>query len=240
MHPFKALSHGSKTYWIGVRWLKRHPIFILLLLIPSFLGLLGMVGAGTLFVKYHSDLLKFFLFEPGPEWWWTVLYFLAGLLFHVTALVAILLIGVALTNIIAAPLYEQISEAIEKDLFPGNSVGLSFWQSFRLVPEEIKKMVLITAISIVLFLIPGLNLLALFSSAFLVSWDFYDYPLARRGLRLGARIKHARQDFWVILGMSFWFLIPLVQIVLVPMAVVGGTILGLQKLAGQRDTQKSI
>lgn len=189
-----------------------------------------MVGAGALFVQHHAELVKYFLFDPGNAWWWTILYYLAFLLFHVTALIAILLLGMCVSNIIAAPIYEQISEAIEKDLYPGQLMSLSFWQSFRLVPEELKKMVMITGLSLAFFMVPGLNLLALFSSAFLVAWDFYDYPLARRGLRLRQRIRHAREDFFPILGLSFWFLIPIVQIVLVPLAVVGGTILGLEKL----------
>lgn len=234
MHPLKALAHGSKTYWVGVKWLKKRPIYILLLLIPSFLGLLGMVGAGALFLENHAELVKFFLFEPGQSWWWVLLYYLAFLLFHVTALFAVLLVGMLVSNVVAAPVYEQISAAIEKDLYPGQLVELSFWQSLKLIPEELKKAVLILFLSLAFFMIPGLNLLALFSSAFLVAWDFYDYPFARRGLRLNQRVRHARGDFWPILGMSVWFLIPLAQIVLVPMAVVGGTILGLEKLAREK------
>lgn len=230
LHPFKALAHGTKTYWVGVRWLKSHPMYLLFLLIPSVIGLLGMVAAGALFVENHAELVSYFLFEPGDTWWWTVLYYLAFLLFHVTALIAILLLGMCVSNVVAAPLYEQISEAIERELYPGRSEGLTFWQSFRLVPEELKKMVLITFLSLAFFMVPGLNLLALFSSAFLVAWDFYDYPLARRGLRFRERITLARRDFFPILGLSFWFLIPIVQIVLVPLAVVGGTMLGLQRL----------
>lgn len=234
MYPLKALSHGARTYWVGIRWLKRNPVYILFLLIPSFLGLLGMVGAGALFVDHHAELVKFFLFEPGEAWWWTILYYLAFLLFHITALVGIVLVGMCVTNIVAAPIYEKISEAIEKDLYPGQLVELSFWQTLRTIPEEIKKAFLIALISLGVFIIPGLNFLALFTSAFLVAWDFYDYPFARRGLPLGARIRHARQDSFAILGLSFWFLIPIVQIVLVPLAVVGGTILALEKLARDR------
>ncbi|MBC7661920.1 MAG: EI24 domain-containing protein [Chitinophagaceae bacterium] len=230
MHPLKELARGSKAYWRGVVWLKEHPFYILLLLVPSFLGLIGVVGAGLLFLKYHSALLSFFLFEPGQSWWWVILYYAALLLFHVTALIAILLVGLIVSNVIASPLYERISQAIEDDMFPGIRVELSFWQSFRGVPEEFKKMVLIGILSLALFLVPGLNVLALLGTAFLVSWDFYDYPLARRGLSFAERLQLARSDVWAMLGMSLWFLIPFVQVILVPMAVVGGTLLSLEKL----------
>ncbi len=234
MYPWKALAHGASTYWVGVRWLKNHPKYILFLFIPSFLGLLGVVVAGAFFLEYHADLVKFFLFEPGQGWFWVFVYYLAYLLFHLTALVVVLLLGVCVTNIFAAPIYEQISEGIERELYPDQYVSLSFWQSLRLIPEEIKKALLTLILSLALFVVPGLNLLAAFGSAFLVAWDFYDYPFARRGLALTVRVRHARQDFFAILGLSVWFLIPIVQIVLVPMAVVGATILGLEKL--QRDT----
>ena len=231
MYPFTELGRGTKAYWKGVRWLQRHPIYLLFLLIPSFLGLLGVVVAGYFFLKYHAVLLSYFLFEPGQSWLWVILYYLALLFFHISAFVAILLLGLTVSNVIAAPIYETISQAIEKEYFPGSTDELSFWQSFKLVPEELKKMLLIGFLSLVFFVVPGLNLLALVAASFLVAWDFYDYPLARRGMKLGQRIQLARGDAFAILGMSVWFLIPIVQIVLVPMAVVGGTILGLEKLA---------
>jgi len=219
-----------KAYGRGVKWLIGHPIYLILLLIPSLIGLAGTVVAGSLFFKYHAALLSFFLFEPGQGWMWVILYYLAFFLFHVSALLAILLLGLTVSNVVAAPIYEAISQAIEDELYPGTQ-GLSFWQSFRLVPEELKKMLLIGFLSLVLFLVPGLNLLALIGAAFLVAWDFYDYPLARRGLRFRERLQVARGDAWAMLGMSLWFMIPIVQIILVPMAVVGGTLLGLEKLA---------
>ncbi len=238
MYPWKALAHGASTYLVGFRWLKNHPKYFLLLFIPSFLGLIGVVAAGAFFLEYHSQLLKFFLFEPGQGWFWVFVYYLAYLLFHLTALVVVLLLGVSITNIVAAPVYEQISEAIERDLYPGQLVSLSFWQSLRLIPEEIKKALLTLILSLALFLIPGLNLLAAFGSAFLLAWDFYDYPFARRGLALKERIRHARQDFFAILGLSLWFLIPLVQVVLVPLAVVGATMLGLEKIKREAEAKR--
>lgn len=235
MYPFTELARGFKTYWRGVKWLKQHPFYLLLLLIPSLLGLIGVFVAGTLFLQNHAALLKIFLFEPGQGWLWVILYYLALLFFHISAFVAILLIGFILSNVIAAPIYEVISQAIEKEFFPHSTDELSFWQSFKLVPEELKKMLLVGILSLAFFMVPGLNVLALFGAAFLVSWDFYDYPLARRGIKLRQRIRLARSDVWAMLGMSIWFTIPLLQIVLVPMAVVGGTLMGLEKLAKQKS-----
>ncbi len=233
MHPFTEIMRGGRTYWKGVKWLTKHPIYLLFLLIPSVLGLLGVIGAGILFFKYYSELVGFFLFKPGQSWAWIILYYLALLLFHVGAFIAILLIGLTVSNAVAAPIYEAISQAIEKEFFPAFRGELSFWQSFRLVPEELQKMLLIGFLSLVFFLVPGLNLLAVFGTAFLVAWDFYDYPLARRGLKFKERFQLARSDVWAMVGMSLWFMIPILQIILVPMAVVGGTLLGLEKLAKQ-------
>ncbi len=230
MYPLTDLARGAKTYAKGVVWLKNHPFYLGLLMVPTLVALFGMLGAGALFVHYHAELQGFFLTEPKDGWFRMLLYFLSLFVFYVAAVIAVLLIGAVLSNLLASPIYESISQAIEREFKPGQAIELSFWQSLKLFPEELKKILLVGILSLVLFIIPGLNLLALFGTAWLVAWDFYDYPLARRGMRLKERLKLAGRDMWSIMGLGLWFLIPILQLILVPMAVVGGTLLSLERL----------
>lgn len=233
MHPWRDLFLGSQFFWKGVKWLRQHPFYLLLLFIPSLIGFGVMVGAWTLFVEYRTDLVRTLLFEPGNSWAWTLLYYLGKGLLYLTALVLVLLLGLLLTNIIAAPLYEVVSAAVERDVY-GSVEEISFWKSLALIPEELKKVLLIVICSIAIFLIPGLNVLSLLATALMVGWDFYDYPMARRGWALRTRLAYVLKDFWKVLGFGFWLIIPLAQFIFVPLAVVGGTLMNLDRIRRQK------
>lgn len=230
----RELLRGSRFFWRGVRWLKEHPFYLFLLFVPSLLGLIFMAGAWILFVEFKTEIVRHLLFVPGTGWAWTFLYYLAKGILYLAALVFAFLTGLLAANVVSAPLYEYVSCAIERDV-RGSVVEVSFWRSLRLIPEELKKVLLIFLCSLALFLIPGLNLLALFATAFLVGWDFYDYPMARRGWPLRTRLTFVRKDFWAVLGMGLWLIIPLAHFVMIPLAVAGGTLMNLDRINRQGD-----
>lgn len=229
LKAIQELLRGSRTYWVGVKWLKNHPSYFALLVLPSLVALLAVVGSGVLFVDHHATVVRVFLFDPGNSWLWIFLYYLAWIVLHVVAFALVLLLGLLLGNCVAAPIYESISVVIEREM-TGQVIEISFWRSLRSIPEELKKVALIGALSVLLFLIPGLNILALFAAAFLVGWDVYDYPMARRGWSLAERVKLVRSDFWAILGLGLWLVIPVLHFILLPMAIAGGTILNLERI----------
>lgn len=180
-------------------------------------------------MNYHAQLVRIFLFDPGNSWLWIILYYLAWIVLHIVAFALVLLLGLLLGNVAAAPIYDSISVAVEREI-TGRVIEISFWRSLRSIPEELKKVALIGALSVLLFLIPGLNVLALFAAAFLVGWDVYDYPMARRGWPLRQRLKLVRSDFWAIMGLGLWLVIPVLHFILLPMAIAGGTILNLERI----------
>lgn len=233
-HEVRELFRGSAYYWSGVRWLKQHPFYLFLLFVPSLLGLIFMAGAWILFVEYKTEIVRQLLFEPGAGWAWTFLYYAAKGILYLAALVLSFLTGLLTANVLSAPLYELVSCAIERDV-RGSVAEISFWRSLRLIPEELKKVLLILLTSLAFFLIPGLNLLALLVTAFLVAWDFYDYPMARRGWPLRTRLRFVMKDFWAVLGLGLWLIIPLTQFVLIPLAVAGGTLMNLDRINRQGD-----
>jgi len=229
MNPIRELARGSRLYWLGVKWLRHHPFWIFLLFIPTLLGLGLMAGSFLLFWEYQTEIMRGLLFEPGEGWLWVLLYYICKGFLFLAALGLSLLFGLLTTNVLAAPLYEQLSCVVEREK-RGLVTEISFWQSLKHIPEELKKVLLIMLISLLVFMVPGLNLLGIFVTASLVGWDYYDYPMARRGWSLRQRLKEARQDYFAILGFGLWLMIPFAHFILMPMAVAGGTLMALERI----------
>jgi len=234
LSPITETTRGLKGYARGIRWLKSHPRYMVLLFIPMVLALLIMTVGWGLFFKYQDVFFGWVLFDRPESWWLLSIFYICKALLYV-ALIAVGFISIILcANILACPVYELVSVAIERDLSGGYVEEVSLWESLKLMGEEIKKVSFILTVSLILLVIPGVNLIATFVTAFLVGWDFYDYPMARRGWTFRMRLNFVLKDFWAVMGLGLWLMIPLVQIVLVPMAVAGGTILSLESLAGQK------
>lgn len=228
------LVDGLRTYWTGVSWLKKHPASFVLLCIPTLFGLLSVWLMFNGFWDHKEVLLGHILFDPGDSFLWLVLYKIVRFLALTLAFVACLLGGLLLSNIISAPIYDVVSARVEKEL-TGKVVEVSIWESLKLIPEELKKVFFILLVTILLMLIPVVNVFSIFVTAFLVGWDFYDYPMARRGWSFQRRRQIALSNIWAVMGLGLWMTIPFVQIFLYPFAVVGGTILNLEHLGRDKN-----
>ena len=108
-------------------------------------------------------------------------------------------------------------------------------QSIKLIKEELKKVAFIIFVSMVVIIIPGLNLFSPLVTAFFIGWELYDFTLVRRGLKFKARLNHVAKHGWSILGFGLWQLIPGTQFILMPLAVVGATILAIENLNEQHN-----
>jgi len=230
MNPLRELFRGLKAFWEGVSWLRHHPAYMALLFIPWLLGFFFMMGTFTLFIRYDDVIMSWLLFQPGENWFWLAFYYVAWVFIYVTTVALVLVGGLLFANVLAAPIYDIVSVAIERELRQGQVEEVSLWASIRLIPEELKKVFAILSISLFLLLIPGVNLFALFVTAFLIGWDFYDYSLARRGWSFRQRWDFVRGDVWAVMGLGLWLTIPFIQLLLMPLAVAGGTMLSLDRL----------
>lgn len=229
VNPVGQLARGLRVYWTGVSWLKKNPRYLFLLLIPTVLGLVSVVALFSAFWQYSDLVYGAVLFDPGDGFFAGLLYYIAKFFASVAIFILTLVSGLLISNVLSAPLYEMVSVAVERQK-TGGLVEVSLWQSMVLIPEELKKVIAILLISVVLMFLPLVNFLVVFVTAFLIGWDFYDYPLARRGWSFKERRRAARKDFWSIMGLGLWLTIPGVQILLYPFAVVGGTLLNLERL----------
>lgn len=230
MRAIKDFLQGFNTFITGVRWLKKRPSLLFLLSIPWLLGIIAVVAMLQLFFHYDQQLIEAIVFEPGQSMLSQLLFSIAKLLVYISAVMLVLIAGFLSANIFTAPIYEYISIRVERDLTGQNVSELSLLASIKLIPEELKKVCFILFVSLIVLVIPGLNLITLLVSAFLIGWDVYDYPLARRGWSLKRRLRFIREDFFSILGLGIWLTIPFVQLILLPLAVAGGSMLAVKRL----------
>ena len=229
LSPISRTAHGLRTYMAGVSWLKSHPQHLILLFVPMVLGLVFLIAGWGFFYTHGDTIFSYFWLEKPEAMWLLPVYYAAKIVVYVGGFLLGLLVCVLATNVVASPIYEIISVAVERDL-KGGVEEVSLWESIGLMGEELKKVALILSVSTLLLVIPGVNVIATFITAFLVGWDFYDYPLARRGWSFRERFRFVLKDFWSVMGFGLWLMIPFVQVLLMPMSVVGGTILCLEAI----------
>lgn len=234
--PISETLRGLNGYVRGFRWLTAHPRYLMLLVIPWVVGLGAMVSGVTALVTYDQALMRTLLFtvSPADAWWWSVLYQMSKVLLYLGLIVLTFLGSLLVMNIVASPIYEVISIAVERDVTGQETPGLGFRGTFRVMVSELAKVGFIFTLSVILLLIPGFNVVCTLFAAFLVGWDFYDYPLARRGWSFGRRLRFVTAEFWSVLGLGLWLVIPFVQVILLPLAVAGGTLLNLEALRRER------
>lgn len=234
--PVSGFLRGVRAYPQGIRWLRQHPRYGFYLLLPMIMGVFFLVGGLSLFATYDESLLQWLSLSrtAADPWWWGILYYASKALLYVACIVLTILMSFLLMNIIASPIYEVISQAVERD-FTGREPQDVGWRGLgKVMVSEAYKVIFILLLSVMLLLIPGVNLVSTLLTAFLVGWDFFDYPLVRRGWSFSERLRFVMKDGWAVFGFGLWLVIPFAQIVMLPLAVVGGTLLNLEALERER------
>ena len=230
----KDFATGVEGYWRGVRWLISKPAMLLLLLVPLAFAILAFAGGMWLFWEmgnaWLTKLLMAWFSNWSDHWAWGLAYTVVKALMWFSILLVCLVSALGVLGIVSAPVYELISAKIERELLGKSRHAVPLSQMPRLMMGEVVKALIITLIPIGLMLVPGVNLFAGLIAAFLLGWDFYDYPLARRGWSFSKRWRFVLSEFWTVVGFGIWLIIPVVQILFVPMAVAGGTILNIEAL----------
>jgi CysZ protein len=177
---------------------------------------------------------------PEDSW----LDFLRWLLWPLFALTIILLLFYTFTlvaNLIAAPFNDLLAARVVQ-LLGGtlpDSAATDLQQAMKgILPAlmgEGRKMgyFLLRAVPlIILFLIPGLNLLApflwLLFSAWFLALEYFDYPMGNQGIEFSEQLDHIKPHRLALLGfgsgVTLMMMVPLLNFVAMPAAVIGATL----------------
>ena len=120
----------------------------------------------------EDTIIGWILFDKPEAWWGVALYYISKVLVYLGALLLGIVICFLFASVASSPIYEFVSLAVEKDVTGKPSPELSLLGSLKLMGEELKKALFIVSISLILLVIPGLNVLSIFVTAFLVAGTF--------------------------------------------------------------------
>ncbi len=237
-YPFKGLRFvffqhpGLIRFWAP-------PILITLLLLVGVL-----VGAWNL----EDDLVALMWAPPAGE---GVGAWLLGTLHGLLRAVVLLLLWafgiiavVLLTNVVAAPFNDLLSEEVERIVTgqpgPPFSFATLMRDSGRTVLIEVFKLVIYLVVMTPMFLISFIPVVGpivyavvgfLFTTLYFAV-DYVDWPASRRKLDVTFRFGLLREHFLPMLGFGtgvwLFLFIPLVNLLFMPAAVAGGTLLFLE------------
>jgi CysZ protein len=236
---FTAFPKGLAAHVRGIRFALANKGYLGLCAIPFALTLL-LYGVGFAVFAGTSDQILAALWTPDAAagglagalaWFYlhVVKYFLYALVF-----IIMYFLFMVTANILAAPLNDHIAgkllaQAGSRQTGP----GVSPW---RMIVEEAKKAVFVMALPLVLLVIPVLGqLLAPVAAALLLALDFMDYPFSREEARFGVRLKTLASRPLLLLGFGLPLLIPFLNILLFPFAILSGALLYLD-MTGRTPT----
>lgn len=213
--------------------------------IPLTINLLLFTALIWLSAAQFSTLMDTLL--PNNKWldW---LSWLLWPLFAVAMAVLVFFIFSMIANLIGAPFNGLLAKAVEQQLtseeINGSSIGT--WKDlareiFPAIWMELNKIgyFILRAIPLlILFLIPGLNIIAPFLwfafSAWILTLEYMDYPMGNHGITFPEQRRRLQQHRALGLGFGGATMlansIPLVNFLVMPTAVAGATALWVEHL----------
>ncbi len=230
MLPFKAA---------GILWNHRRtwPMVVL----PALINAAVFVLLAIFMVTYAGDIIGWVWSKPtgliALIFWWAAIVFASAL-----SLVASYAFTLILAGIVASPFNDVLSARVEREALAGEmpepDYGL-IWGSLRAVGSSI---VILLSYGIVMLPILVLNLVPVVGqvaasilstgvSAMFIALEFTDYSLERRGLNLRQKFELLEDNRTFALGFGLgtavliW--VPLLNFLTIPIAVAGGTLLGI-------------
>ncbi|MDZ7828255.1 MAG: sulfate transporter CysZ [Halofilum sp. (in: g-proteobacteria)] len=198
-------------------------------------------------IWFGIDAFQQFMESQLPEWLdWAIVRAILWILFAVSAAIVTFYTFTLLANLIAAPFNGWLAERVEVHLRgqrgdEGEERGLlgEITASFGAELRKLVYMALWTLPLLLLFVIPGINLLApplwLLFGAWMMSLEYIDCPLGNHGVVFSRGRGLIAQRRGVALGFGgtvmVFTMIPGLNLVAMPVAVCGATALYVNEMA---------
>jgi CysZ protein len=224
----------------GVRLLGVLPVLLAAIVVLALLGLL------LVYLDELADLLTPFA-DRWDESSRTLVRVGAGLALLLASLVVLVVSFTVIAQIVGQPFYERISDRIEHRLGgPPAGTDAPWWRTFPRASLESALLLALTlgctAPLFLLGLVPVLGqtavpVLQALVAGFFLAVELLAIPLERRGLHLAGRLRfvwrHRAQTLGFGITAFLLFLVPLMNVLAMPGAVVGATLL-VRRLSGDQ------
>ena len=238
MNSFVA---GTRTLGAGFGVILRSPRLLLLGALPALISTLLLLGSLGALIYFSGDLtgwLTPFADDWDQPWRGALRIVLGAALVGAAALLGSVTF-IALTLLIGGPFYEHIAEKTEEQLgldTSGDGAGLAR-QFGRGVRDSVKLLLIALVGAIPLFalgFVPVVGqiaapVLGALFGAWVVTMEMVGLVFQRRGLSLADRRRTLRGHRAAVFGFGLptylLCLIPVAQLIVIPSAVVGGTML---------------
>jgi len=217
----------------GIRRYVIIPLLVNILIFGLLLYWVWQYAAGM--VADIDPYVPDFLERLAVGWLWTYLFSMVLFIINLFS---------SLAMIIAAPFNGLLAEAVEYRETGEHPPG-GLWEAIiDLAPamaNEIHKLtyrLVVTVLALALLWVPYLDMLVpfiwLLVQAWLFGFEYMDYPLDNHGIRLRQQRRLLRQQRLLITSFGSWVMllnmVPLLNILVMPAAVAGATLLMLEKL----------
>lgn len=242
----KPVRSAVAGFWSGF-WAPLRALG-LILTSPHLLSLVAVplavnIGLYILFFRYGAayfdgqiTALMAHLTSSVPAW----IVSLSGWILRVLSWLLLALVSMLtftfVSGLVAAPFNDLLSKAALRRHLKGRDEALSLVHikhGFKaVILLECKRMAVLlcgAVVALIIGIIPFLQLVALALGAFLVSFEYFGYPISHRSASLGPVFAFTLRHPAVSLGFGSFLLLlmalPFASLVYIPLAVVGGTML---------------
>ncbi|MGE4299435.1 MAG: EI24 domain-containing protein [Desulfovibrionaceae bacterium] len=236
MRPIRHFAAGLSAHGAGIRFAMTHKGYLPVLFIPFIVTIVLFVAGFSTFTA-HSDQVLAWLWRPeaagSDGFFMAVLQWLYAYVFKYLLYAALMglmyFLFMVVANIIASPLYDSVARRVRRREAERLGVALpppAEMSLVRVVLEELKKALFVVVLPIPLFFIPVVGqACGLLLAMLLIAWDFTDFSISLDTPTFAARARFVRANPARMLGFGLPLLVPFLNLLLFPFAILGGSLL---------------
>jgi CysZ protein len=240
---------GTRALVTGFGLIVRTPKLLLLGALPALISTVLQLAALGALLYFSGDLVSWMtpFAHSWPHFWRGALRVVLGIALVGGAALLCAVSFIALTLLIGGPFYERIAEEAEQRLgLDTRDDGAPWWRSLGRGLRDLLALTVMALVgTLVLFVLGFVPLVGpivapigtALLGAWLLSLEMIGLVFQRRGLRFGDRRRTLRRHRATALGFGLptylLCLVPVAPLIVIPSAVVGGTLMAHQMLAAR-------
>ena len=228
-----SIWYGAALPWTALKLILRRPSLLLWSILPSLITLILYIFIAVKIEMLVEGLMSPLLSKAGAdssEWIRTLFSFFLHLILFVLSAVSFSMVA----TLVACPFNDFLAERAEsfaEPPLPKVPFSSLRWRA-RLIALDMEKTlaaVVGSLLTLFLALIPVINIVGLFLTFLLICFQFTSFPQSRRGEGVTAGIHFMLKHVFSCVGfgaaLTILFAIPFFAWFVLPLAVVGGTLL---------------